>query len=143
MKARLAKLITSTLIAIFGVVGVMGLQTVPAYAVDCKATPKAPTCAIKDGTKAAGGNTDTSCGTDGKTLCTLGDRITQIIDVLLFLIGAVAVIMVILGGIRYVLSNGDSTQITGAKNTILYAVIGLVVALLAYAIVHFVITQFT
>ncbi len=73
----------------------------------------------------------------------LGESIKDVINVLLFLIGAVSVIMIIIGGIRYVLSNGDSTQITGAKNTIMYAVIGLVVALLAYAIVNFVVTQFT
>ena len=65
-----------------------------------------------------------------------------IVNVLLFLIGAVSVIMLIIGGLRYVLSNGDSSQVTNAKNTILYAVIGIVVALLAYAIVNFVITSF-
>ena len=50
--------------------------------------------------------------------------------------------MMIIGGIRYVISNGDSSQITSAKNTIMYAVIGLVVALLAYAIVNFIVVQF-
>lgn len=63
-------------------------------------------------------------------------------NVLLFLIGAVSVIMLIVGGIRYVLSGGDSTAVTAAKNTILYAVIGIIVALLAYAIVNFVVTSF-
>ena len=72
----------------------------------------------------------------------LEPEIAQIINVLLFVIGAIAVIMIILGGIRYVLSNGDSSQITSAKNTVLYSVIGLVVALLAYAIVNFVVAQF-
>lgn len=72
----------------------------------------------------------------------LQERIQQIVNVLLFIIGAVAVIMIVVGGIRYVVSNGDSSQITSAKNTILYAVIGLVVAILAYAIVNFVINQF-
>jgi hypothetical protein len=95
------------------------------------------------GLNAAGGNNDKTCGPQGNQQCTLGDRIKQIINILLFLIGAVSVIMIIIGGIRYVLSNGDSTQITGAKNTIMYAVIGLVVALLAYAISNFVVTQFT
>ncbi len=63
-------------------------------------------------------------------------------NVLLFLIGAVSVIMLIVGGFRYVLSGGDSTQVTSAKNTILYAVIGIIVALLAYAIVNFVVSSF-
>ena len=61
-----------------------------------------------------------------------------IVNILLFLVGAVAVVMLIIGGIRYVVSAGDQAQVTGAKNTILYAVVGIVVALLAYAVVNFV-----
>ncbi len=64
-----------------------------------------------------------------------------ITNVLLFVIGAISVIMLIIGGIRYTTSNGDSGAITTAKNTILYAVIGIVIALLAYALVNFVITS--
>lgn len=63
-------------------------------------------------------------------------------NVLLFLIGAVSVIMLIVGGIRYTISQGDSTQVAAAKNTILYAIIGIVVALLAYALVNFVVQSF-
>lgn len=62
-----------------------------------------------------------------------------VVNILLFLIGAIAVIMLIIGGIRYVVSAGDSSAVTGAKNTILYAVIGIIVAVLAYAIVNWVI----
>lgn len=65
-----------------------------------------------------------------------------ITNVLLFVIGAISVIMLIIGGIRYVVSGGDSGAVTSAKNTILYAVIGIVVAILAYALVNFVITSF-
>lgn len=63
-------------------------------------------------------------------------------NVLLFIIGAIAVIMLIIGGIRYTISQGDSSAVQSAKNTILYAVIGIVVAILAYAIVNFVIDSF-
>ena len=66
-----------------------------------------------------------------------------ITNVLLFLIGAVSVIMLIFGGIRYTISGGDSTAVTSAKNTILYAIIGIVVALLAYAVVNFVLGSFS
>ena len=66
----------------------------------------------------------------------------KVTDVLLFLAGAVAVIVLIIGGIRYVISSGDSGQLQSAKNTILYAVVGLVVVIMAYAIVNFVINQF-
>lgn len=68
--------------------------------------------------------------------------IQDIVNVLLYVIGAVAVIMLVLGGIRYTTSNGDSNQVTAAKNTIMYAIIGIVVAILAYAIVNFVISAF-
>jgi hypothetical protein len=72
-----------------------------------------------------------------------GGLFQTITNVLLFVIGAISVIMLIIGGIRYVLSGGDSSAVTSAKNTILYAVIGIVVAILAYAMVNFVITSFT
>lgn len=66
----------------------------------------------------------------------------RITDVMLFLTGAVSVIMLIIGGVRYVLSSGDQGAVTSAKNTILYAIVGIIVTILAYAIVNFVITQF-
>ncbi|MEX0932014.1 MAG: hypothetical protein WDZ81_00210 [Candidatus Saccharimonadales bacterium] len=62
-----------------------------------------------------------------------------IANTLIFLIGAVAVFMLIIGGFRYVVSGGDSESIQSAKNTILYAIIGIVVAFLSFAAVDFVI----
>ncbi len=67
---------------------------------------------------------------------------STITNVLLFLIGAISVIMLIIGGIRYTISGGDQAAVTAAKNTILYAIVGIVVAILAYAIVNFVIGSF-
>jgi hypothetical protein len=66
-----------------------------------------------------------------------------ITNVLLFILGAISVIMIIIGGLRYVVSGGNSTAVTAAKNTILYAIVGVIVALLAYAIVNFVLDSFT
>lgn len=63
-------------------------------------------------------------------------------NLMLFLIGAISVVMLIYGGIRYTISQGDSTAVTNAKNTIMYAVIGIVIAILAFAIVNFVVTTF-
>lgn len=71
-----------------------------------------------------------------------GGIFTIITNTLLFIIGAISVIMIIYGGIRYTISGGNATSVTAAKNTILYAVVGLVVAIMAYAVVNFVITQF-
>ena len=68
--------------------------------------------------------------------------IQNIVRILLFAIGTISVIMIIIGGIRYSTSNGDPGKITGAKNTILYAIVGLVVALMAYSIVYFVLGYF-
>ena len=64
----------------------------------------------------------------------------SVVNILLYIIGAVAVIMIIVGGIRYVTSNGDQGAVSGAKNTILYAVVGLVVAIMAFAIVNWIVT---
>jgi hypothetical protein len=64
---------------------------------------------------------------------------TQITNTVLFAVGIISVIMLIWGGLRYVVSGGDSKKVTDAKNTILYAIIGLIIAILAFAIVNFVI----
>lgn len=71
-----------------------------------------------------------------------GGTFSVITNVLLFIVGAIAVIMIVIGGLRYVLSGGNSEQITAAKNTILYAIVGIIVALLAYAAVNFVLSSF-
>lgn len=69
-----------------------------------------------------------------------GDGVfTIIVNVLLFIIGAISVIMLIIGGIRYTTSGGNQQSVEAAKNTILYAIIGLVVAILAYAVVKWVV----
>ena len=65
--------------------------------------------------------------------------IRNVINILLWAIGIVSVIMIIIGGFRYVTSNGDSSQVTAAKNTIMYSVIGLIIAIFAYGIVNFVV----
>lgn len=72
-----------------------------------------------------------------------GGIFNTITNVLLFIIGAISVIMLIIGGIRYTVSGGDAGAVTSAKNTILYAIVGIVVAILAYAVVNFVIGSFT
>lgn len=72
-----------------------------------------------------------------------GSIFTTIVNVLLFIIGAISVIMLIIGGIRYTISAGDSGNVTAAKNTILYAIVGLVIAFLAFAIVNYVLGAVT
>jgi len=91
-----------------------------------------------------GGGAESAQGEDQASNLFGSDGIFQTItNVLLFIIGAISVIMLIIGGIRYVVSGGDQAAVTSAKNTILYAIVGIVVAILAYALVNFVITSFT
>jgi hypothetical protein len=82
-----------------------------------------------------------ACGNSCNTGTTVAGIFAGIANALIFLVGAISVIMIIIGGLRYVISNGDSKQIAAAKDTILYAVIGIIVAIAAYAIVRFVTTS--
>ncbi len=82
----------------------------------------------------------TSTGGDAKPL---EKYIGDIVNIIVFIIGAISVLMIVIGGLRYVTSGGDSSSVTSAKNTILYAIVGLVVAIMAYAIVNFVLKALT
>jgi hypothetical protein len=64
----------------------------------------------------------------------------NLLNVLTYVVGAIAVLMVIIGGIRYALSQGDQSSTTAAKNTILYALIALIIAVMANALVNFVLS---
>lgn len=86
-------------------------------------------------------------GSDG-TIKTVGGgdgdlvgKITTIINVIIGLLGIVAVIVIIMGGVSYMTSSGDAGKVKKAKDTILYGVIGLIICALAFAIVNFVITN--
>jgi len=66
--------------------------------------------------------------------------IPRMINLMLFIVGILAIVFLIFGGIRYVISGGDKGKVDSAKNTILYAIVGLVVAILGYAVVNWVIS---
>ncbi|HSX30403.1 MAG TPA: hypothetical protein VLE99_00595 [Candidatus Saccharimonadales bacterium] len=83
-------------------------------------------------------NTTTTAGTTN-----VNSIIKTVINVFSVVVGVVAVIMIIVGGFRYIASGGDSNKITGAKNTIIYAIIGLVVVAMAQFIVQFVLNKVT
>lgn len=94
------------------------------------------------------GGIDGSLG--GGTDCTSGDEAgTQVnnavklgLNLFSAIVGIIAVVMIIVGGVKYITSGGDSGNIQSAKNTIMYAVIGLVVVALAQIIVNFVLERF-
>jgi cytochrome bd-type quinol oxidase subunit 2 len=96
---------------------------------------------LADASGAVTNGINQACATACNTKSNLGQVFANVANILVFLVGSVSVIMIIVGGLRYVTSNGDSKQTEAAKNTVLYAVIGLVVAIVAYAIVNFVVTN--
>ncbi len=128
MKKNISKIISSLLIVMalaFGVGLVGSTQTNAATAYTT----------ISQGAEAA------KADDQAKDLFGTGGIFTKIVNTALFLVGAISVVMLIYGGIRYTLSGGDSTAVGNAKNTILYAIVGIVITVLAYAIVGFVVGQ--
>ena len=86
---------------------------------------------------------DSSAGCDDPAVAEKGFTkiIRVIINTLSVVVGAISVIVIIVGGFRYVTSGGDSNATKGAKDTIMYAVIGLVVAIFAQVIIVFVLSK--
>ena len=122
--------VITTVLALCMAVGSTMFGTVSAVAVCDMSNPS-----VSTGAECARGNGQPS------QLVGDGGVFNRITSILLFVVGAVAVIMLIFGGIRYIVSGGDQANVTAAKNTILYAIIGIIVALLAYAAVKFVTTS--
>ena len=118
------------------------------------AAPAAPTgdSAISDPFQANCNDSDTKATTFCKNAkeetknryLVYGDKslLVQIAQFIVFLTGAISVIMIIIGGFRYVVSGGDSASVKSAKDTILYAVVGLIIAVSCQFIVSFVLSSF-
>lgn len=64
-------------------------------------------------------------------------RITTVISLILSAVGILAILFVVIGGIRYVASRGNPDQVAQAKNTIIYALVGLTICLFVYVIIQF------
>lgn len=119
------KNIKLTLLSLAAVIGIMTVATPVYVGASAKTEIEGGLRAVNDGS-----STD------------LNVNIRSIVNMMLYVLGAIAVIMIIVGGIRYTTSAGDSGRIKASKDTIMYAVVGLVVALLAFAIVNFVLRAF-
>jgi len=74
---------------------------------------------------------------------TVESVIKKSINIFSAIIGIIAVVMVMVGGLKYITSQGDAAATATAKNTILYAAVGLVVVALAQVIVRFVLSRFS
>jgi hypothetical protein len=84
-----------------------------------------------------------NCTADKETAgSNLQTYVKTAINVFSIVVGIIAVVMIIIGGVKYITSGGDAGNVTGAKNTILYAIIGLVVVALSQIIVQFVLGSF-
>lgn len=133
MKLLTKKVITGSIAAFaFAVVASLGsVGVVSAQSTDCNTSGGALT------------GVDCAKGTGQPENLFSGDNavFVTVTNTLLFIIGAVSVIMLIWGGIRYTTSAGNSSNVTAAKNTIMYAIIGLIIAFLAYAIVNWVLVS--
>ena len=87
------------------------------------------------------GKGNTGINTVGDDQNTLVNSVQGIINAIIAVLGIVAVLVIILGGVQYMTSSGDSAKVKKAKDTILYAVIGLIVAALSAVIVNYVISK--
>lgn len=83
------------------------------------------------------------CSSSGDATAKINELIRQIVNILSVIVGLAAVIMIIVGGFRYITSGGNDASVTSAKNTILYAIIGLIVVALSQLIVRFVLNKLT
>jgi hypothetical protein len=97
--------------------------------------------AIGAGEAANGGNgpgAGLCTSTTGVDQNSIGALASKVVDLFSIVVGAVAIIMIIYGGFRYITSGGDSNRVGSAKNTLIYAIVGLIIVALAQVIVHFV-----
>ncbi len=108
--------------------GMAGVVAAPVSAIDSDANTK-----FKESVNKVGGSEASS----------LPATVTNVINILLFVAGLIAVIIIVVGGLRFVTSEGDAASANKAKNSVVYALVGLVLAVLAYAIVNFVLNGLT
>ncbi len=102
-------------------------------------TPKEAAC---EGVALTGGNCGSADPADPNSSANkVNKTVGTVINIFSWIVGVAAVIMIIVGGFRYITSSGDSGNVSAAKNTILYAIIGLVVVAMAQIIVQFVLNQ--
>jgi hypothetical protein len=132
---RKLKMTALSLILSFGLFG----AALPTMSVNAQSSIADKVCSGVLSTSGEEGADASSCEEDGDN--SFNTIITRVINIFSVIIGAVSVIMIIIGGFRYIISGGDQNSVTAAKNTIMYAVIGLVVVLFSQVIVRFVLSN--
>lgn len=132
------KLKSMIVIAAFSL-GITAPAVVPA-AIALAAPPTNITNGICQGLNeaASGSNSTSGCTTGTNPKDSLKDLASQVVNIFSIVVGVVAVIMIIVGGFKYITSGGESSNVSGAKNTLIYAIVGLVIVAIAQFIVHYV-----
>jgi hypothetical protein len=128
------RLLSTIAVALALLTAPLALATVPAYADDTSAS-KTAACQGIGLTDASGDGCDKSAGQQ------VSKVIATIVNLLSVIVGTAAVIMIIVSGLKYVTSGGDSNKVSSAKTSLVYAIVGLVVVALAQFIVHFVLNN--
>ena len=95
---------------------------------------------INAGTNAAFGTDSCDVTNSSNSNLSIATIAKNAVNILSLIVGIIAVIMIVYGGLRYITSGGDSGNVGNAKNTIIYAIVGLLIVALAQVIVHFVLT---
>ena len=117
------------------------------FAVACCLMPvlsvTAATDVFKGACESAGGQSSTACTTKTTSNPLTGPNgtITRATRLISYITGVAAIIMITVGGLMYILSDGDASKISSARTTILYALIGLVIVATAQGIVVFVLSR--
>jgi hypothetical protein len=120
------------------------LPGAPAAVIDCTdptsgCSKKEAACNGSGGSWSAhGSETGTCSSSDSRTV---NSTLRQVMNILFYVSGSIAILMIIIGGVRYVVSAGDQSAVTGAKNTVMYSMIGLVVIVISAALVSFVLNN--
>lgn len=127
---KLSTKVKAGLLAIAGIALVGGAMITPA--------PVHAACDHNSGLSGALNKDCTDPGGQPTTIFGNDGIFTTVINTMLFIVGILSVIMIIFAGIRYVTAHGDKAQVQAASQTLIYAIVGLVVAILAYAIVNWV-----
>lgn len=127
------KFLATFVLAIFSLMGAISLPPSSVMAITCP-----------EGTVGAGKvrNSLAECDItiDKNEANKVSNRIGSAISLALSMMGVATVVVIVIGGIQYITSQGDAGKTVKARNTILYGIVGLVICLLAYAIVNFVLT---
>lgn len=116
-------------------------SSAPAGAADLFNGAKGEACATVGATDSSGNCDYSDNGPLKKSEGTLSQTLTTLLNLLTVVVGLMSVIMIIISGIRFVTSNGDSNSITSARNTFIYALVGLIITAFAQIIVKVVLTR--